>query len=45
MIKTHYLNELKNPDKYIKKEQKNTDVKRIQDWINLWKFYDSNRSL
>ena len=45
MIKTQYLHEIKDPDTNLKKGQKNADVKRVQEWINLWKFYDTNWNL
>jgi hypothetical protein len=41
MQKTHYLLELEKPLNYVKKGQQSPDVKRVQEWINLWRFYDS----
>lgn len=41
MEKKHYLTELKKPSKLVKKGQKSADAKRVQEWLNLWKFYDS----
>jgi hypothetical protein len=44
MIKTHYIKELAPPLEYIKRGAKNEFVKKIQEWINLWKFYNSGWS-
>ncbi|MFY0627593.1 MAG: peptidoglycan-binding protein [Reichenbachiella sp.] len=40
MIKKQYLIELSTETPYIKKGQKSFDVKKVQEWINLWKRYD-----
>jgi len=45
MLKTHYLKELNKPHNHVKKGQVNADVKRVQEWINLWRFYDSRWNL
>lgn len=43
MIKNQYILELKTDNKFIKKGQNNShDVKKVQEWINLWKYFDSN---
>ncbi len=41
MIKTQYLQELTRDTGLIKKGQQNNDVKKVQEWLNLWKYYDS----
>ncbi len=45
MIKTHYQNELKPPPDYLKDGSQGEDVRRVQEWINLWKFYNTSWSL
>ena len=40
MIKTHYIKEIAPPAEYVKKGVKNEYTKKIQEWINLWKFCD-----
>ena len=45
MINTQYLSELKEPVSAVKFGQKGTDVRRIQEWINLRRFYDTSWSL
>lgn len=42
MIKKNYLKELKTPTKYIKQGNKGKKVRKIQEWLNLWCFYDNN---
>ena len=42
MIKKQYLLELKTENPFVKNGQKNADVKKVQEWINLWKRVDSN---
>lgn len=43
MIKNQYILELKTVKPYVKFGQENdADVKKVQEWINLWKRYDEN---
>lgn len=42
MIKKQYLLELTTEAPYVKKGQKSRDVKKVQEWINLWKRVDPN---
>jgi len=42
MVKKHYLKELNIQSTYIKKGDKGDDVRRVQEWIALWTFKDSN---
>ena len=43
MLKKQYILELKTEKPYVKIGQKNDpDVRKVQEWINLWKRYDSD---
>ncbi len=42
MIKKQYIQELRTENPYIKRGMKGMDVKKIQEWINLWKRIDTN---
>ncbi|WP_421918998.1 peptidoglycan-binding protein [Marinifilum sp.] len=42
MIKTHYLQELNIQSHYIRKGDKGSDVKRVQEWIKLWSLTDKD---
>jgi hypothetical protein len=39
MIKKHYIKEL-NIDSVLKIKSKGTDVRKVQEWLNLWRIYD-----
>jgi hypothetical protein len=41
MIKKHYLKEI-NIAKPVKTGSKGEDVKKVQEWLNLWRVYDKN---
>ena len=43
MIKKQYLVELATNTPFIKKGQNSRDVKKVQEWINLWKRFDPDR--
>ena len=42
MIKDYYQKEIKIPSDYLKIGDQEDNVNKIQEWINLWKFFDSN---
>ena len=42
MQKKHYLKEIEIPASSIEIGQKSNEVKRVQEWLNLWTFYDNN---
>lgn len=41
MKKKHYIQEL-NLKKSLKKGSKGNDVKKVQEWLNLWRYYDNS---
>ena len=45
MIKSHYQSEIQGPASYLKIGSKGQDVKKVQEWINLWKYYNTHWSL
>lgn len=43
MLKKQYILELRTEKEYVRSGQKNDpDVRKVQEWINLWKRYNSN---
>jgi len=41
MVKNYYIQEL-NIKSLIKEGSKNDDVKKVQEWLNLWRFYQAD---
>lgn len=44
MIKDHFQEEIQVPATLLKRGSQGIEVKRAQEWINLWKFYNASWS-